>query len=184
MVSQVTLGNFFTTSNGQQVLGGAGGSGLDTQSIITALVTAKSQPATNDQNQLTANGKTSSALSQFQQLLSTFQSASDALRNQPGLANAANNAFQFTTASVTASDGSNAANYLNVTTSPGATPQSYQINSIKQLATDASQSSPEIDVATADTPEAGTSGNINLQKTLDISNFTTGAAPAATLPSP
>src|SRR5271170_5247420 len=98
-MTQVTLGNFFTI-NGKSVLGGAGGSGLDTQAIINELTTAKSQPATNDQTQITANGKISSALTQFQSLLSSFQSAADALRNPPGVGNQADNVFDFTTANV------------------------------------------------------------------------------------
>ena len=89
MVTQVQLGNFFTTSGGQTVLGGAGGSGLNTQALINTLVTAKSQPATQDQDQIKINDAQSAALSSFQQLLSTFQGAVQALSNPPGVGNAA-----------------------------------------------------------------------------------------------
>ncbi len=87
MTTQVTLGNFFNIG-GKSVLGGAGGSGLDTQAIIKELTTARGQQATNDQTQITANGKVSSTLTQFQTLLSNFQTAASALSNLPGVGNA------------------------------------------------------------------------------------------------
>lgn len=139
MVTQITLGNFFTTSDGKQVLGGIGGSGLNTQSIVESLVKIRSLPATNDQNKITANGKISEALSDFSNLVRTFQSAADILRSPPGVNNAASNAFAYTTAALSASDGTAASNYLSVISEPGAVTQSYKVNSIAQLATAASQ---------------------------------------------
>lgn len=145
MVSQVTLGNFFSVG-GKTVLGGAGGSGLDTQSLIKGLVEAKSQPATADQSKITANGAQTTALNTFQSLLSTFQSTVDALRNPPGVGNAASNVFKFTNASI--SNGGSA--YVGVTAQPGAALQSYNISAITQLATAASQGSGTFTIANAD----------------------------------
>ena len=99
-VTSVTLGNFYTTSTGKTVLGGAGGSGLDTQALLNSLVTAAKLPATQDQTRITANNTQSTALTTFQNLLSAFQSASSALSNPAGVGNAANNVFDFTTGSV------------------------------------------------------------------------------------
>lgn len=150
MVSQVTLGTFFTNADGKTVLGGAGGSGLDTQSLIKSLTDAKSLPITMSQDKITLNGKKSAALASFQGLLSTFQSASDALRNPPGVGNAADNVFKFTTASVTSSTSTAGSTYLSVTTTPGATNQSYTISDISSLATSASHTTAVIAVASAD----------------------------------
>jgi len=135
MVSSVTLGSFFQTSSGKTVLGGTGGSGLDTQSLVKALTDAKSIPITQNQDKITLNDKQATALGTFQQLMSTFQSASDALRNPPGVGNAADNAFKFTTASILGGGST----YLDVTTSPGAALQSYNISAISQLATHGTQ---------------------------------------------
>jgi len=179
MTTQITLGNFFTI-NGKNVLGGAGGSGLDTQSIITALTTIKSQPETNDQTQITANGKISSALTQFQTLLSSFQTAAKALSNPLGVGNEADNVFAFTTANVSASDGSTASNYLSVSSSPGAVTKSYTVNSIKQLATAANQSTGVLTATSADAAFAAVAGQIQPgtitpQQTLAVTSVESGA---------
>src|SRR5689334_4560253 len=99
MVTQVSLGNFFNL-NGKTVLGGAGGSGLDTQALIKSLTDARGAAAKQYQDETGINDKQSTALATFQDLLSSFKSAADALRNPPGVGNDANNAFKYTTASV------------------------------------------------------------------------------------
>src|SRR5258706_11045568 len=132
----VTLGNFFTTADGHNVLGGVGGSGLDTKTLLDSLSAAKGASATPYKDQITLNDKKSTALATFQQLLSSFQSASDALRNPPGVGNDADNVFKFTTGSV-AAPGSD---YFSITTQPGATLQSYTVSDISSVATAAHQS--------------------------------------------
>ncbi len=146
MVSSVSLGTFFTNSNGQSVLGGAGGSGLDTAALMKSLTDAKKVPATKDQNQITQNGKITAAFTKFQSLLSAFQSSADALRNPPGVANAANNAFKFTVPTVAVPGG----NYVSVTSAAGASQQSYQISDITSVATAARQNSGVFNVPNAD----------------------------------
>lgn len=146
MVTQVTLGSFFSL-NGKTVLGGSGGSGLDTESLITALTEAKRAPVEFNEDLITVNDEQSSALATFQTLLSAFKSASDALRNPPGVGNAADNAFAFTKATIV-SPGST---YFNVTTAAGAATQSYSIRNISSVATKASQLSGSFAVADADT---------------------------------
>ena len=149
MVTSVQLGNFFT-SNGKTVLGGVGGSGLDTNSLITGLVAAKQAPETALKDQITANDKQSTALSSFQTLLSTLQDATNFLRNPPGVGNDASNVFKATTSSVTASDGSTGSNYVTLSTQAGATTQSYTINSVVSLATARQQKTGDISILTAD----------------------------------
>jgi flagellar hook-associated protein 2 len=158
MVTQITLGNFYTTSEGKNVLGGAGGSGLDTKTLIESLTEAKKFPAVQDQNQITSNGKISDALTEFNNLLSNFQLASDALRNPPGVGNAASNAFLFTTSSVSSNTSVAGSNYLTINTTPGATVQNYTINEITSIATAATQSSTTFTVADVDTDSVVTAG--------------------------
>ena len=156
----VTLGTFFS-SNGKTVMGGAGGSGIDTQSLITSLTTAMSTPATNDQTKITANTAQITALNSFQTLLSTFQSAATALSNPAGVGNASNNAFQYMATNLTTNTGVTGANYVSVTAAPGAAAQSYSISNITSLASAQQQSTGNFSVASADasvvsaTPTAG-----------------------------
>ncbi len=151
MVTQISLGNFYTNSDGKNVVGGAGGSGLDTKSIIDSLTQAKQFPVTQDKNQITANGKVTDALTQFNTLLSSFQLAADALRNPPGVGNAASNAFLFTSGSVSSNTAVPGSSYLTVVTAPGATVQNYAINSITSVATAATQSTSAFTLAAVNT---------------------------------
>ena len=145
-VTSVTLGSFYTNSNGVAVLGGAGGSGLDTQSLIKNLVTAKSTGVTADQTQITTITAQSSALTSFNSLLSTFKQASDALRSPPGINSSGTDAFKLTTGSV----GNGGSSYVSVTTQAGAALQSYNISNITSLATAANQSTGTFVLASAD----------------------------------
>lgn len=145
MVTSVTLGTFFNLG-GKTVLGGAGGSGLDTQALLTSLTDAKKLPATKDQDQITKNGKVADAFTKFQSLLSAFKSSSDALRNPAGVGNEADNVFKFTTPSVSPA----ATPYVSVTSAAGASIQDYQISNIQSIATAAKQGTASFNVASAD----------------------------------
>jgi len=170
MVSSVTLGNFFS-SNGKTVLGGIGGSGLDTEALINSLVEAKSFPATQAQDKIDLNDKRSTALTELKTLVGNFQTAADALRNPPGVGNAASNAFKYTTTSVTSNTANAGSNFVTVTTSPGATLQSYSISEITSVASAASQSSGVFTVASANDDVVGLpSGN-----TFGAGNITIGS---------
>lgn len=137
MVTSVTLGSFFKTSDGKTVLGGAGGSGLDTQSLIKSLTDAKRIGIVQVEDKIKLNDSKSTALNELQTLLSTFRSSADALRNPPGVNNFADNAFSFTTAEI-ANGGEE---YFSVTTAAGAANQSYNVRDISSIATNANQGS-------------------------------------------
>jgi flagellar hook-associated protein 2 len=149
MVGEISLGTF-SVQNGKNVLTG-GASKLDTTAIVDALATAKAAPATR----LTASNKTIStqtaAIAQLNTLLQTLETSADALRNPPGVANDSQNIFQYRTASLTSSSGLNAANYATVAVQPGASVQSYTIDSITQLATATKQQSNVITAADSTT---------------------------------
>lgn len=142
-LTSVTLGNFFQTSEGKTVLGGIGGSGLDTESLLKSLTDVRGVSATQSQDQITLNNKQSTALSTFQQLLGSFQTSLDALRNPPGVANDADDVFQFRTGTVSAAG----SDYFSITTSPGAALRNYNISDISQLATAATQTTGTFTVA-------------------------------------
>ena len=139
MVTQISLGSIYQ-SNGKTVLAGSQ-SGLDTQSIINDLVTAKQQPATDLTTKDTAIDAQLKAYTSLQSLLSQFESAVDTLRNPPGVGNATQNIFQYRTATVSTNTGAAASNYMSVNVTPGAAIQNFTIDSITQLATQAKEQS-------------------------------------------
>ena len=153
MVTSVTLGTFFNVG-GKTVLGGTGGSGLDTQSLIKSLTEAKRQPIKISQDKIDLNDKKSAALSEFQNLLNSYKSSLDALRNPPGVGNDADNVFRFRVGSVPPI----ASNYVNISTSAGAAIQSYEIRDIESVATVARQGTGTFAVANADTDVVGGGG--------------------------
>jgi flagellar hook-associated protein 2 len=156
----VTLGTFFQ-SGGKTVMGGAGGSGIDTQTLVKALTDAKGLPATQDQTKITANDAKTTALGTFQTLLSTLSTSVAALRNPPGVGNAADDAFKYRTASITSNTGVSGSSYISVTAAAGTAIQSYTISDITSLASGTQQSTGAFNIATADaaavsaTPAAG-----------------------------
>lgn len=149
MVTSIQLGNFFS-SGGKTVLGGVGGSGLDTESLIKGLADAKRLPATKLEDTITANGKKTDALTEFKRLLSAVKDAAGFLRNPPGVGNAAQNAFAYTSANVVTNTGVSADNYISVTSSPGVTPTTYDISEITSVAAAKKQTTASFSVASAD----------------------------------
>ena len=149
MVTSIQLGNFFS-ANGRTVLGGVGGSGLDTESLIKALTEARALPATQLQDRITQNAAKASALSDFRALLSKFKQATDALRNPPGVNNASENAFRFTTASVGSNTSVAGTAYMGVSVAPGATLASYNIGEITSLARAQMQQTGNFSIQSAD----------------------------------
>lgn len=156
----VTLGNFFS-SGGKTVSGGAGGSGIDTQSLIKGLTEAKALPATQLQDKIKLNDSKSAALAEFQATMSTLSQAVAALRNPPGVGNAADDAFKYRTTTITSNTSVAGSSYVSVTASPGTALQNYTISDITSLAAARKQSSGDINIATANdaavstTPAAG-----------------------------
>jgi flagellar hook-associated protein 2 len=140
MVTQITLGNFFT-QNGRTVLGGVSGSGLDTEGLINGLAEAKRIPAKQLEDKIAINDKRSAALSELRSLLGSFQDSANFLRNPVGFANAADNAFKYTSAAVSSNTSVSGSAYLSVLASPGAETQSYTINEISSIAKAKKQSS-------------------------------------------
>lgn len=149
MVSSIQLGNFFNLG-GKTVSGSAGGSGIDTEALIKSLTDAKMIPATQLQDKIKINDDKSAALGEFQTLLGKMKDAVSALRNPPGVGNAADDAFKYRTASITSNTSIDGSSYVSVTASPGAALQSYTISDITSLAQARKQATGDINIATAD----------------------------------
>lgn len=161
MVTSVQLGNFFT-SGGKTVLGGSGGSGIDTESLIKGLTDAKALPATKLQDTITANGKITDALTQFKTLVSAVKDAASFLRNPPGVGNQASNAFLYTTANVVSNTSVDASNYVGVSSSPGTAAGTYNISVITSVAAAKQQGTGDITgLADADTAFVTASATAN-----------------------
>ena len=160
MVSSITLGNFFT-QNGRTVLGGVGGSGLDTESLINGLVEAKRIPAKNLEDKITINDKRSAALGELKSLLSKLKDTTSFLRNPQGVANAADNAFKYTSATLASNTSIPASSYLSVTSAAGASTQSYTINEISSIAKAKKQASDNFAIASPDTSVVDVTASAN-----------------------
>lgn len=159
-MTAVTLGNFFS-SGGKTVVGSAGGSGVDTASLVKSLTEAKAIPATQAQDKIKINDAKTAAYGEFNTLLSKVKDAVAALRNPPGVGNAADDAFKYRTASITSNTSVAGSDYVSVTASPGTALQSYTISDITSIAQAKKQATGDINVATtdaaavSDTPAAG-----------------------------
>ncbi|MDX2073105.1 MAG: flagellar filament capping protein FliD [Alphaproteobacteria bacterium] len=160
MVTSVQLGNFFS-SGGKTVLGGVGGSGLDTESLVTSLSDAKRLPAVRLEDTITANGKKTEALAEFKTLLSTLKDAASFLRNPPGVGNQAQNAFLYTSATIISNTSTSADNYISITSSPGVTPATYNITEINSVAAAKQQGTVDITITDADTAFVTASSTAN-----------------------
>lgn len=150
MVTQVELGTYFNV-NGRTVLGGSGGSRLDTQALIEALAAGKRIPATRLEDTIKLNAKKSSALLELSNLINSFREAANFLRNPPGVSNAASNAFKYAQSTVTSNTSTSGSSYLSIGVSPGAPLQSYTINEISSLAKATRQKTETISVADTST---------------------------------
>lgn len=146
----VTLGNFFT-SNGRTVLGGLGGSGLDTEGLINALAEAKAAPKLKLEDKVELNNNKVTAYGELRTLLATLKDAANFLRNPPGVGNAADNVFRYRSATVSSNTSVAASTYMSVAVEPGTSVQTYNISEISSLARAKKQRTGAIAVADANT---------------------------------
>ena len=156
MVTQITLGTF-GTQGGRTVLTG-GASQIDTKGLIDSLAAAKRAPAVTLETKNTTIDAQSKALNDLKTIFAKLQSASDTLRNPPGVAIDSKNIFQYRTANVTTSTGVSASSFIDVAVQPGAIAQSYTINSVTQLAFQTKQQSSNFVLADSTTASAVTAG--------------------------
>jgi flagellar hook-associated protein 2 len=162
MVTQIQLGNLFT-SGGKQVIGG-GASGIDTEGLIKGLTEARLIPAKKLQDRIDLNDKKATSFSELRQILTRLQDASNFLRNPPGVGNEADNIFNYRSANVSSNSSVAASSYLTVTVQPGATNANYVIDDITAIALSKKQETGAFAIANQDvavvsaTPAAGEFG--------------------------
>jgi len=133
MVTSIQLGNI-SQQNGKTVVTGSSSGGLDTEALIEDLTKAKRLPATQLEERIDQNTKTSAAYSELKNILTTFRDAADFLRNPPGFQNDDENIFEYRTASVSNDGALAGSNFLSVTAEPGADVSSYDVT-VDQRAT-------------------------------------------------
>ncbi len=158
MVTQIQLGNLFN-QGGKTVLSG-GSSGLDIETLIKDLAEAKRQPAVLLEGRIEKNAVKSEALTEMNSLLTSFKDAANFLRNPPGVQNAADNVFEFRSASVASDTTTAGSTFLSVTAEPGSSMAEYEVE-ITQLATRNVQTTDTFALATADTAAVGGTGPLN-----------------------
>jgi flagellar hook-associated protein 2 len=149
MVTQIQLGNLFT-SGGKQVIGG-GASGIDTEALVKGLTEARLIPAKKLQDRIDLNDKKASSFSEMRQILVRLQDASNFLRNPPGVGNEADNIFNYRSANVTSNSSTSASSYLSVTVQPGATNANYVVDDITAIALAKKQETGAFVIANQDT---------------------------------
>ncbi|MFO1242355.1 MAG: flagellar filament capping protein FliD [Rickettsiales bacterium] len=132
MITQIQLGNLFN-ENGRTVISG-GGSGLDVESLVNELATAKRQPAVILEDKVKNNEKISTALGDFKKKLETLKDSANFLRSPSGVQNAADNIFDYRKSNISSNTSVAGSTYLDVTAVPGAGIGEFEIE-VNQLAT-------------------------------------------------
>lgn len=127
----INFGNFVTV--GGRTISTGLSSGIDTNSLINALLGARAQPAIALQDRISEADRTAGALGQFGNLLSSLRTAANSLRNPPGIGQAINNAFEARASFLTSNTDDAAATFLAVNVSAGATLAAYNVE-IQNLA--------------------------------------------------
>ena len=118
MTTSIQLGNIFTDQSGTTRVSG-GASGFDIESLVNGLSDARRLPAVVLEERIEENAIRSEAFAELNALASTFRDAANFLRNPPGVNNADENIFEFRSANVTATLGSDANSFISISAEPG-----------------------------------------------------------------
>jgi flagellar hook-associated protein 2 len=124
----INLGSF-STQNGRLTAGSVT-SGLDSKAVIDAVLKSKETEIKTKKDNITANDKVISTLGTLKNLLSTFRTASNALRSPPGSANSSSDAFSFRNATVSSNTAISGSTYLSVSTDSSALVGNYSISNV------------------------------------------------------
>lgn len=127
----ISLGSIYN-QGGKTIVGG-GSSNLDTDSLINSLVEAKRLPAVRLESNIENNTAKIDALNELSGILENFRDAANFLRNPPGVGNATDNIFNYSSATVSANTGSGDS-YLSATVETGTDASTYSLT-VDQLAT-------------------------------------------------
>lgn len=153
MVTSINLGGV-SQQNGRTVVTGSSSGGIDTEALLSALSDAKRLPAVQLESRITTNETISAKYAELQDILETFRSASDFLRNPPGVQNDDENIFQYRTTSLGGTTSGATSNYLSVTAEPGTDISTYDVT-VDQLASYNTKITDTFSLADADTDAVG-----------------------------
>ena len=128
MSNTINLGTILT-QNGRTTANGIA-SGLDSATLIDGILEGRQVTVDKLKDNIETNNTKVSALGDLRLLLERFQSASNVLRNPPGVNNASSNLFQYTTSTLSSNTSVAASEYLSITSEPGATVNSYLVDNI------------------------------------------------------
>jgi hypothetical protein len=99
MVTSINLGGI-SEQNGRTVVSGTSSGGIDTEALLEGLTAARRLPAVQLEERITSNETVSTKYGELQEILRTFQDASDFLRNPPGVGNQDENIFEYRTSTL------------------------------------------------------------------------------------
>jgi flagellar capping protein FliD len=153
MVTSINLGGI-SEQNGRTVVSGTSSGGIDTEALLEGLTAARRLPAVQLEERITSNETVSTKYGELQEILRTFQDASDFLRNPPGVGNQDENIFEYRTSTLGGNTSGATSNYLSVSAQPGADVSSYDVT-IDQLATYNTKITDTFALADADTDAVG-----------------------------
>lgn len=132
MASSIDFGRLATTGVTPRLSGTS--SGIDTESLLAALVEAKRIPALRLENRITRNEAKLAALGELRGILTAIRDAAAGLRNPPGFLGARANLFEAKEAYYSSSTTTSPANLLAVRPDATADVGSYEVV-VHQLAT-------------------------------------------------
>ena len=153
MVTSISLGGI-SEQNGRTVVSGTSSGGIDTEALLESLTAAKRLPAVQLESRITSNETVSAKYAELQDILSSFQDASDFLRSPPGVGNEDENIFEYRTATLGGNTSGTTSNYLSISAQPGADISSYDIT-VDQLASYNTKITETFSLADADTDAVG-----------------------------
>lgn len=128
MVSSISLGNVVTGSGAAKSSGLA--SGLDSNALIEDILSVRQSVVDGHQDDIDLNTGKITATDQMFLLLDRFRSSVNLLRDEPGIQNESNFAFNYRTASVTSNGTKDGSSYVDVTATPGASVGEYEISNV------------------------------------------------------
>ena len=128
----INLGNI--VSVGDKKLSSGISSGFDSVAFVKNLTDVRRLPAVSIEADIEVNITKTTEYGNMKNLLANFKTASDFLRNPPGLNSASNNVFEYRQVSLSSADVSDVSQYVNITASPGSDTQDFDI-AIEKLAT-------------------------------------------------
>ncbi len=122
---QINFGNI-SNQNGRTTVNGLA-SGLDTESIINGILSARQGNLDSITDNIVVSNEKVSLLAEFKTTLETFKSASEGLRNPPGVNNESTNFFAYRSVNVASTDGES---YLSAVAEPGANIGQFTISDV------------------------------------------------------